>query len=556
MDRKPQSRRENQCTRRSSWCCSFGVPPTSPENLSFSYLKTPQKSEILSKSGSSYPNSPQSTRTGLGLVGRIDPRRILSPGRVSPIDSDVAADSVPEVAAEPSPVVNAPEELMSGSFRKAAVEKSRRVEVGSSSDSSNSNATAKDEGGLRIFDVRLTLRGKNGGSLVLELNSEVLSGNSAVFAELILDCQKRSNSSTGNLCRIEVPDVENLAVFRQTIELMFEDDITKHLLKIGVYRSIDILEVSAGIMFRKGVLSCLNYLEAVPWTEEEEEKVKALFTRFNFDDATTKDILARLYSLDSADSQQNLARRLVGSVTNSVDANARNELKSLVKGLLCKSSVYEKDQPDLNKEDIYHICHSCLCSLVSLFEDASEAAAPIHNEQVLKKEHRPLLECVSRQVDNVIWLLDILIDRQMAEDFVGIWAGQRDLLRIHGSASPLVRYEISRISAILFIAMGTRQLHCRLEERVGLLRAWFGPMLSDFGWLQRCRKGLDMKAVEEGMGHTLLTLPLKQQYVLFMEWFQCFSKHGTECPNLSKSFQVWWRRSFLRSSETHAIECR
>ena len=307
-------------------------------------------------------------------------------------------------------------------------------------------------------------------------------------------------------------------------------------------------------MFTKGVLSCLKYLEAVPWSEEEEEKLRSLFARFKFDDATTKDILARLYPLDSGgDAQGNLARQLVWSITSCVDMNARNELKSLVKGLLCKSSVYEKDDSsDLNKEDIYTACRSCLDSLVTLFEEATNCC-----ERWAKKEmDKPLIERISRQVDNINWLLDILVDRQIADEFVQMWGSQGELLRMHENTSPMVRYELSRVSAILFIAVGTRKMHCRSEARLGLMQAWFRPMLMDFGWLQRCKKGLDMKALEEAMGQALLTLPLKNQYTLFMEWFRCFSKHGTECPNLSKAFQIWWRRSFLRGSETHAIESR
>jgi hypothetical protein len=104
-----------------------------------------------------------------------------------------------------------------------------------------------------VFDVRLKLRGKNGGGLVLELNSEVLIANSEVFAGLICEYRKNLGSKCdgdggGNLsrkmCRIEVPDVENLGIFRETIELMFEEDIAKRLLKVGAYRAIDILEVS------------------------------------------------------------------------------------------------------------------------------------------------------------------------------------------------------------------------------------------------------------------------------------------------------------------------
>lgn len=99
-----------------------------------------------------------------------------------------------------------------------------------------------------VFDVRLNLRGKRGGGLVLELNSEVLCAKSELFAGLIEEYRKGSarsgsSGSSWRMCRIEVPDVDNLAVFRETIELMFEDDITKRLLKIGVFRAIDVLEV-------------------------------------------------------------------------------------------------------------------------------------------------------------------------------------------------------------------------------------------------------------------------------------------------------------------------
>lgn len=500
--------REPLSRRRRSWCCSFTVPTRSPENPKL----TPQKPI------NSFPVSPKPSLKN----------RILSPGRVSPVDSVVQETAVP-ITTECLP----PEPENGSVF---------------------TNGGEREERGLGIFDVRLNLMGKNGGSVVLELNSEVLSANSSVFADLIAHYRTSSSGSVANFCRIEVPEVENLNVFQMTIELMFEEDVIKRLIKIGVYRSIDILEVSAGIAFAKGVSSCLKFLEAVPWSEDEEEKLRTLFSKLKFNDATTRDILARLYVLDSVDSQQTLARQLVWSITTCNDANARNELKSLVKSLLCKSSVYEKDYPDVNKEDIYVVCQSCMDALVNLFEEASGSARTI---KLAKKETgKPLIERISKQVDNINWLLEILLDWQMAEEFVNMWANQVELLSMHERTSPMVRYELSRVSALLFIVMGTRKLQCGSEARLGFLQAWFGPMLLDFGWLQRCKKGLDLKALEEAMGHVLLTLPLKHQYPLFMEWFRYFSKHGTECPNLSKAFQIWWRRSFLRGSESNAIESR
>ncbi|KAF3597756.1 hypothetical protein DY000_02021786 [Brassica cretica] len=347
------------------------------------------------------------------------------------------------------------------------------------------------------------------------MSSEVLSANSDVFAGLI------AQKSPGLTCRMEVSDVENLGVFKETVELMFEESngIIKKLMKMGVYRAIDVLEVAAGIKVSRAVLSYLKYLEAVPWTEDEEERLRRVLALYNLDDAAAEEILAS-------------------------DTNPRNELKSLVKGILCKSSVYEKEQPEINKEDIYKAGKYCVDSLVKLFEEGSSS-----------KCGRPLIEGISREVENIIWLLEIMIDWEIAEEFVEIWGKQRKLVEMHEEASPMVRYELSIVTGLMFIAMGKGRVQCGGEARAGLVDMWFKPMLLDFGWLQRCKKGLDAREVEEGMGQTLLTLPLAQQYPVFIEWFRWFSKHGTECPNFRKAFQIWWRRSFLRGVDSSST-CR
>ncbi|KAF9610431.1 hypothetical protein IFM89_022342 [Coptis chinensis] len=513
---------ENSVTsRHRPWCCSFGIPPKSPENINHS--KTPQTQK---SSSSSFANSPRNT--ALNRVSRIDPRRMLSPGRVSPIDPDtviiIPNNNNNNVV---SPVQPDDVAVVITTESKVVVEEMRN-EVGSGSN------------GV-VYDVRLSLKGKSGGCLVLELDSSVLSANSSVFANLVLDCRKKNGVGVSRFCRIEVPEVENLSVFRETIELMFEDDVTRRVRKMGVSRCIDVLEVAAGIMFTKGVLSCLKYLEAVPWSESEEDKLRSLFTKFTFDDATTKDVLARLSLPEQINSQQHLALQLVRSVTGGTATNSRSELKCLVKDLFAKSSVYEKSLTGLNKEDLYLTCQSCLDSLVVLFQEASDSIPEERSTSV--NTAKPLIEQISTQADSINWLLEIMLEQQMAEEFVDVWADQVELLRMHEKASPMVRYELSRITAWVFVALGRGKLHCRSVTRCRFFQVWFTPMLVDFGWLQRCRKGLDLKVLEEAMGQALLTLPMKNQHALFMEWFGCFSRQGTECPNLSKAFQIWWRRS-------------
>ncbi|KAJ6805798.1 BTB/POZ domain-containing protein [Iris pallida] len=522
------ARRRVSSSRHSAWCCSFVVPPASPD-LRSSPLPPSKSLKNPPTSTTTYFHSSPSPAASAAKLGRsiIVPRRILSPGRVSPIDSD-GAPSLAPLPELPGPPPPGPQPEISPA---------------------ETITCQLPERASPSMDLRIRVGGRDGRFLVLELDSGVLRENSEVFRKLVAD----SGRGEEGWREVEVGEVEDLGAFRETIEMMYSDEgegegLMRWLARAGVSRSIDVLEVSSKIMFDRGVVSCLNYIEAVPWSEDEEEKLKDLFTRCTFDKAVTQDILARLPP-GGLTGSEDLAVHLIQSIADGANGSARKDLQSLVNGLLSKSSVYQKDPAGLDKERLYSICNSCLDSLVEHFEEAADPNSV--NRSEASKQMKPLVERISKQVENLNWLLEILIDRHMAEDFVSLWAGQKELIRMHQRASPMVRYELSRISAGVFIALGKGKVRCHGDVRFAVLEAWFGPMLVDFGWLQRCSKGLDVRLLEEGLGQALLTLPLKQQQSLFVEWFRCFGGKGTECPNLSNAFQVWWRRSFVRTAETH-----
>lgn len=401
----------------------------------------------------------------------------------------------------------------------------------------------EEEGPAEGLDLRLCLRGRDGGGcvVVMELDSAVLCQSSAFFAAMA-----PASGAGGGGKRIEVDGVENVAAFRDAVELMFEADPLRWLARAGVSRAIGVLEVASSIMFDRGIRSCLEYIEAIPWNENEEEKLKNVFARCTFDEELSKDVLARLQPRNKS-SSEDLTVQLIQSVTSSTNNGARKDMQTLINGLLSKSSVYQKDLSGLNKGSLYQICCSCLNLLVELFKEDSESKC--HTDQMLKvMSSKPKIERVSKQSENLSWLFEILVSNDMAEHFVELWANQDELISVHEQASPMFRYELSRISANVFIALGRGKVQCPSDLRSQLFRGWFTPMLTDFGWLQRCSKGLDVRVLEDSLGQALLTLPLQEQQSLFEEWFECFASRGTECPNLSRAFQVWWRRSFVRSS--------
>ncbi|TVU44070.1 hypothetical protein EJB05_03498 [Eragrostis curvula] len=504
--------------RPRGWCCSFAGVPQSPEHRALpsptgggggGVQKLPPKSPLAP----AFHSSPSSK-----LAGLIDPRRILSPGRVSPIDH------------EGSPAVS-----VAAAVEEEAAPREQAAQA-------PFVAVREEEEEVRGLDLRLCLRGRDGRCVVMELDSTVLCESSAFFADMMPDA---SGGPAGGK-RIDVDGVDNLEAFKEAVELMFEPDHMRWLARAGVSRAIGVLEVSSSVMFKRGIESCLKYIEAVPWNENDEEKLKNVFSRCTFDEAISKDVLARLQP-PCRSSSEDLTVHLVESVTSGTNNGARKEMQSLVSGLLSKSSVYQKDLSGLNKGSLYEICRSCFSSLVEIFTEDSEPFKH-ENESMIVPNSKPIIERVNKQTENLNWLFDILLNNDMAEEFVELWAKQGELIRVHEQASPMFRYELSRISASVFIALGKGRIQCPSDMRSQLFHGWFRPMLMDFGWLQRCPKGLDVRILEENLGQALLTLPLHQQQSLFEEWFRNFASRGTECPNLSRAFQVWWRRSFVRSS--------
>ncbi|KAG6514402.1 hypothetical protein ZIOFF_024755 [Zingiber officinale] len=84
--------------------------------------------------------------------------------------------------------------------------------------------------------------------------------------------------------------------------------------------------VRTTITFDRGIRFCLSYIEAVPWTEAEEEKLKRLFAKCKIDEAMCQDVLSRLDPQD-CNYSDDLALRMIQSVTNATNSNARKEIE-------------------------------------------------------------------------------------------------------------------------------------------------------------------------------------------------------------------------------------
>lgn len=385
-------------------------------------------------------------------------------------------------------------------------------------------------------DIKLTLSSKDGFSVSMNVHRPILAAHSRFFAVKLSDrwVKQQRTTSSSSPHSVEIADCDDVEVYIEALRLMYCKDLRKRLMKEDVPKVLGILKVSAAIGFDAGVLSCLEYLEAAPWDEDEEEKVASLLSELRLEGVGAGEVLKRV-SLEVANGteegndNEEVLVKLIHVVLEGKDEKARREMKGLVTKMLRENSSHN----ELRKESLYSACDGCLQLLCHHFTRAAESD--------LKDVGQ-----IARQADNLHWILDILIDRQMAEDFLKTWASQTELSDAHSKVAAVHRYEVSRVTARLFVGIGKGQILASKDVRFLLLRTWLVPFYDDFGWMRRASKGLDRHLIEDGLSNTILTLPLAWQQEILLAWFNRFLNSGEDCPNIQRGFEVWWRRAFWR----------
>ncbi|KAI3453742.1 hypothetical protein Pfo_010405 [Paulownia fortunei] len=382
-------------------------------------------------------------------------------------------------------------------------------------------------------DVKLTLSSKDGLSVSISVHRQILVAHSRFFALKLNEKWVKQQRSSGPYI-VEIAHCDDIEVYIETLRLIYCKDLRKKLMKEDVPRVLGILKVSAAIGFDAGVLSCLEYLEAAPWAEDEEEKVASLLSELRLEGVGAGEVLKRVSldataGLEDGNDNDEVLLKLLQVVLEGKDEKARREMKGLVTKMLRENS----SQNDLRKESLYFACDGCLKLLRCHFLHAAEGDMQDVGQ-------------IARQADNLHWLLDILIDRQIAEDFLKTWASQSELSEAHSKVPPIHRYEISRVTARLFVGIGKRQLLASKEARCMLLQTWLVPFYEDFGWMKRASRGLDRHLIEDGLSSTISTLPMAWQQEILLSWFNRFLNGGDDCPNIQRGFEVWWRRTFWR----------
>ncbi|KAG6469358.1 hypothetical protein ZIOFF_074073 [Zingiber officinale] len=388
-------------------------------------------------------------------------------------------------------------------------------------------------GQMETSDLKIMLHAKCGTSVRMSVHRNVLAEHSKFFADKL--------SEQSPLPQIEILECDDVEIYVETVGLMYTKDAKHRLIKQSVPRVLRILKIAETLGFHACIKSCLDHLEAVPWEGEEEEKVVSAIRHLQDDGYGISPILNRVASGFCHPPNDTLSE-IMELVLESSEDRGRREMKSLVLKLLKENLLMANGSADISVESLYASCRRCLESLLDLFRHASELAFAD-----LSLENREPVVCrISLAADNLLWLVEILVDRHASDEFACLWASQNELAELHSRVPIASRHLVSCITSRLFVGIGKGEMLPSKETRKRLLHVWLQPLIDDYGWLQHGRRGFDREVVEEGIGRTILTLPLEEQKSILLSWVGTFLKSGDSCPNLQRAFEVWWRRTFIR----------
>ncbi|WOK97069.1 BTB/POZ domain-containing protein [Canna indica] len=436
--------------------------------------------------------------------------KVVSDDQRSPVptfDSAVATSPAVEPERPPNPTVDGPQQKISVGF-----------------------------GQPETSDLKVILFGKEGICVRMNTHWSILAENSSFFADKL---SKQSPSPC-----VEVADCEDVEIYVETIGLMYCKELKHRLIKQSVSRVLRILKVAESIGFHACIKSCLDYLEAVPWVAEEEENVLTSIQHLQHYDASR--ILKRVAS-DLSNPPNDTLAHILELVLKSNEDKGRREMKSLVLKLLKGNNICNNGSTNIFIELFYSSCRRCMESLLNLFRQASE---PSFSDRSSDSKD-PIMRQIALQTDNLIWLVEILASRHAADEFAMMWTSQHELARLHSKLSVMSRHLVSCITARLFVGIGRGEILPSREIRHLLLQVWLQPLIDDYSWLQHGCRSFDRNLVEEGIGQTILTLPLEDQQSILLTWLGRFLKVGDNCPNLQRAFEVWWRRTFIRPYAEH-----
>ncbi|XVE93217.1 hypothetical protein REPUB_Repub01dG0171400 [Reevesia pubescens] len=355
----------------------------------------------------------------------------------------------------------------------------------------------------------------------------------------------RSNDNNNNnliYLNLGVLDHPNSITIHLTVlQLLYTNDFATVIDSAST--ALEILPVALELLFEDCVKSCVKFLEAVPWSEEEEKRVLSLIP-FLLEDES-KELLARV-SPGKDDSCEEMLHGLILAAIHNHPNMAF--VKAFVAKLLRDFSSRESARRVLERE--------FETSLKIVKESLEEYSSPDfrgdHNET--EAIQRLNLHTAMTNGRHLLWLVERMIELRVADSAVKEWSEQAaftaDLQRAFRDDAwrnivPGLPGVVLRCTCKLANAVAAGTILAARQVRMKLVKDWLPVLIvckDNVSPMMPSHKTL-YQELEETFLRIISTLPMSDAQVLLQQCLSFSTRNVEDCPHLVTAFNTWFRRA-------------
>ncbi|XP_074564946.1 BTB/POZ domain-containing protein At3g05675-like [Curcuma longa] len=415
----------------------------------------------------------------------------------------------------------------------------------------SSSAESYGFGDQATSDVTLRLKNRDGKPEWFLCHSSILRRQSKYFSDLLTK-NNLSNPSLESKNCIEVPckssEYEN---YVKLLKLLYLSEESVSDSWDSVMSVLGILRASVALECRSISQSCINYLEAVPWGEEEEEEIVKVASTLG---PEAQPLIARLKPADlNATKNVFLSALHCATTVGCSFPPFTDDLKKSAQEQVEYMLLEDEDTPlVVIDEDVKSEVNGCLSRIFTTLATTLDWLLSGFKQSPEAAEQR-----LFQTLSDVEWMSNILPKLEMMEEFVSNWAIISDhVLGViqdekYNSTFWSVKAKLIEVTGKALDAIGYGSVVLPTPSRVQFLKTWLP-------YIREVKPVLDSKCVEDNsfphkmdsdlcqniegaITSLVLALPSNDQADILADWMK--RNEQSSYPDLSEAFEVWCYRA-------------
>ncbi|KAK7257945.1 hypothetical protein RIF29_32284 [Crotalaria pallida] len=325
------------------------------------------------------------------------------------------------------------------------------------------------------------------------------------------------------------------------LELLYTNDFATAIDSAST--ALDLLPAALRLLFEDCVRSCVGFLEAVPWTEEEEKRVLNIIPFLSEEES--EELLARVKPV-----HEDSCEVMLGGLISSAIYNYQNSafVKAFVAKILRDFSSRESAKRVLDR--------AFRESLNMVKKSLEDYSSPIfrgdHNET--EAIQRLNLHKALTNGKQLLWLVERMVDLRVADTAVKEWSEQDvftyDLQKAFRDDAwrnivPGLPAVMLRCTCKLANAVSSGAILASRQVRRKLVEYWLPVLVvcrDNLSPISPSNKSLYLE-LEETFLRIISTLPMSDSQELLQRCLSFSTRNVEDCSHLVTAFNTWFRRA-------------